>query len=268
MSKNQICLKKKGLFKKYDTVNENRSASLPHSNLQLFIYHQTMRDVILLTVYRYFCIALPNTRISFYFLSDSVLSWLSMCLTRLSQMKMKSIFKTVEKADDRMLSSARLHLKKLLSSADTLFKILLVLLLLLARCTSFYTLTRKILLYVSFSTFVSNDVTRLLYKCCSILQVNECFHYQDGRIPQVEHRFSTLRLLLIYALRCGPFLLFLEELEEKLGERMDIVKKRNMKWFRHVARRQGLSNTIMFGTVKGSRPRGKPVRQWADDIKA
>ncbi|KAG1650353.1 Lysosome membrane protein 2 [Nymphon striatum] len=28
-----------------------------------------------------------------------------------------------------------------------------------------------------------------------------------------------------------------------------------------------LSNPMMFGTVKGSRPRGRPVRQWADDIK-
>ncbi|KAG1654692.1 Motile sperm domain-containing protein 2 [Nymphon striatum] len=72
-------------------------------------------------------------------------------------------------------------------------------------------------------------------------------------------------------LLCMTTISVLEELEEKLGGRVDsllnIVKKRKMKWFRHVARSQGLSNTIMFGIVKGSRPKGRPVRQWTDDIK-
>ncbi|KAG1654691.1 Motile sperm domain-containing protein 2 [Nymphon striatum] len=63
-------------------------------------------------------------------------------------------------------------------------------------------------------------------------------------------------------LLCMTTISVLEELEEKLGGRVDsllnIVKKRKMKWFRHVARSQGLSNTIMFGIVKGSRPKGRP----------
>ena len=54
----------------------------------------------------------------------------------------------------------------------------------------------------------------------------------------------------------GPF--------EKL---LRTVKKRKLKWFGHVTRSNGLAKTIMQGTVPGKRGKGRPRRQWGDDIR-
>ena len=54
----------------------------------------------------------------------------------------------------------------------------------------------------------------------------------------------------------GPF--------EKL---LRTVKKRKLKWFGHVTRSNGLAKTILQGTVPGKRGRGRPRRQWGDNIR-
>ena len=54
----------------------------------------------------------------------------------------------------------------------------------------------------------------------------------------------------------GPF--------EKL---LRTVKKRKLKWFGHVTRSNGLEKTILQGTVPGKRGRGRPRRQWGDNIR-
>ncbi|MEW8548558.1 MAG: hypothetical protein AB2693_34080, partial [Candidatus Thiodiazotropha sp.] len=45
------------------------------------------------------------------------------------------------------------------------------------------------------------------------------------------------------------------------------VKKRKLRWFGHVSRSSGLAKTILQGTVKGKRRRGRQKKRWEDNIK-
>ena len=45
------------------------------------------------------------------------------------------------------------------------------------------------------------------------------------------------------------------------------VKKRKLRWFGHVSRSSGLANTVLQGTVKGQRRRGRQKKRWEDKIK-
>ena len=50
-------------------------------------------------------------------------------------------------------------------------------------------------------------------------------------------------------------------LDEAIGSRdqlMDIIKRRKLKWYGHVTRGNGLSKTILQGTVQGKRKQGRP----------
>ena len=44
------------------------------------------------------------------------------------------------------------------------------------------------------------------------------------------------------------------------------VKKRKLEWYGHVTRSNGLSKTILQGTVQGKRRRGRQRKKWADNI--
>ena len=46
-----------------------------------------------------------------------------------------------------------------------------------------------------------------------------------------------------------------------------IVKKRKQKWYGHVSRSNGLAKTILQGTVRGGRKRGRQKKRWEDNIK-
>ena len=45
------------------------------------------------------------------------------------------------------------------------------------------------------------------------------------------------------------------------------VKRRKLKWYRHVTRSSGLAKTILQGTVQGRRRRGRQRKRWEDSIK-
>ena len=47
---------------------------------------------------------------------------------------------------------------------------------------------------------------------------------------------------------------------------LKVVKKRKLKWYGHVTRTTGLAKTILQGTVKGSRRRGRQRKRWEDNI--
>ena len=51
------------------------------------------------------------------------------------------------------------------------------------------------------------------------------------------------------------------------NELMTLVKKRKLRWFGHVSRSSGLAKTILQGTVKGKRKRGRQKKSWEDNIK-
>ena len=46
-----------------------------------------------------------------------------------------------------------------------------------------------------------------------------------------------------------------------------IVKKRKLRWYGHISRSFGLVKTILQGTVKGARRRGRQMKRWEDNIK-
>ena len=45
------------------------------------------------------------------------------------------------------------------------------------------------------------------------------------------------------------------------------VKRRKLKWYEHVTRSSGLAKTILQGTVRGGRRRGRQRKRWGDNIK-
>ena len=45
-----------------------------------------------------------------------------------------------------------------------------------------------------------------------------------------------------------------------------LVKKRKLRWFVHVLRSSGLAKTILQGTVKVKRRRGRQKKRWEDNI--
>ena len=50
-------------------------------------------------------------------------------------------------------------------------------------------------------------------------------------------------------------------------ELLTLVKKRKLRWFGHVSRSFGLAKTILQGTVKGKRKRGRQKKRLEDNIK-
>ena len=46
-----------------------------------------------------------------------------------------------------------------------------------------------------------------------------------------------------------------------------MVKKRNLRWYCHISRSSGMAKTILQGTVKGARRRGRQKKRWEDNIK-
>ena len=45
------------------------------------------------------------------------------------------------------------------------------------------------------------------------------------------------------------------------------VKKRKLRWYGHISRSSGMAKTILQGTVKGERRRGRQKKRWEDNIK-
>ena len=48
---------------------------------------------------------------------------------------------------------------------------------------------------------------------------------------------------------------------------LTMVKKRKLRWYGHISRSSGMAKTILQGTVKGTRRRGRQKKRWEDNIK-
>ena len=48
---------------------------------------------------------------------------------------------------------------------------------------------------------------------------------------------------------------------------LTMVKKRKLRWYGHISRSPGMVKTILQGTVKGARRRGRQKKRWEDNIK-
>ena len=60
------------------------------------------------------------------------------------------------------------------------------------------------------------------------------------------------------------------KLQQAVGPHEDlltIVKRRKLQWYGHVSRSLGLAKTILQGTVKGGRRRGRQRKRWEDNIR-
>ena len=60
------------------------------------------------------------------------------------------------------------------------------------------------------------------------------------------------------------------KIKQAMGPHEDlltIVKRRKLQWYGHVSRSSGLVKTILQGTVKGGRRRGRQRKRWEDSIK-
>ena len=64
-----------------------------------------------------------------------------------------------------------------------------------------------------------------------------------------------------------------EEVKARIGnaigpyEDLTSVKRRKLKWYKHVTWSSGLAKTILQGTVQGGRRRGRHRKPWKDNIK-
>ena len=47
---------------------------------------------------------------------------------------------------------------------------------------------------------------------------------------------------------------------------LTMVKKRKLRWYGHISRSSGMAKTILQGTVKGARRRGRQKKRWEDNI--
>ena len=45
------------------------------------------------------------------------------------------------------------------------------------------------------------------------------------------------------------------------------VRRRKLKWYGYVTRSSGLAKTVLQGTVRGGRRRGRQRKRWEDNIK-
>ena len=48
---------------------------------------------------------------------------------------------------------------------------------------------------------------------------------------------------------------------------LTMVKKRKFRWYGHISRSSGMAKTILQGTVKGARRKGRQKKRWEDNIK-
>ena len=48
---------------------------------------------------------------------------------------------------------------------------------------------------------------------------------------------------------------------------LTMVKKRKFRWYGHISRSSGMAKTLLQGTVKGVRRRGRQKKRWEDNIK-
>ena len=51
------------------------------------------------------------------------------------------------------------------------------------------------------------------------------------------------------------------------GELLTLVKKQKLRWFGYISRYSGLAKTILQGTLKGKRGRGRQKKRWEDNIR-
>ena len=123
----------------------------------------------------------------------------------------------------------------------------------------------KISFPTKYRLFGSLVVSILLYGCESWTLMADT----EKKVQAFENK--SLRKLLRISWREHKTNEYVRKrVEELVGPQETLlatVKRRKLKWFGHVTRHDGLSKTIMQGTVAGGRRRGRQRKSWSDNIK-
>ena len=108
-------------------------------------------------------------------------------------------------------------------------------------------------------------LSTFLYACESWTLTAET----EGRIQAVEMRSYRRRLNISYKDHVTN-----EEVRNRIqnaigvhGDLLTIVKKRKLRWYGHISKSSGMAKTVLQGTVKGARRRGRQKRRWEDNVK-
>ena len=95
-------------------------------------------------------------------------------------------------------------------------------------------------------------------KCYSNLLISYIQNYLGQMDRQCKMQYTTLR---------SPGKALVSGNSISILNLLTLVKKRKLRWFGHVSRSSGLARTILQGTVKGKRKRGRQKKRWEDNIK-
>ena len=94
-------------------------------------------------------------------------------------------------------------------------------------------------------------------------------NYLEKRINSFENKCYRKLLNISYKDRVSN-----TELKNRISEVVKVedslintIKKRKLRWYGHVTRSNGLSKTILQGSLPGQRKRGRPKKTWTDNIK-
>ena len=108
-------------------------------------------------------------------------------------------------------------------------------------------------------------LSTLLYACESWTLTAEI----ERRIPALEMRCYRRLLNISYKDHVTN-----EEVRNRIqnaigvhDDLLTMVKKRKLRWYGHISRSSGMAKTILQGTVKGARRRGRQKNRWEDNIK-
>ena len=107
-------------------------------------------------------------------------------------------------------------------------------------------------------------ISMFLYACESLTLTAEL----EKRTQAFEMRCS--RRLLNISYKDHVTNEFRRKIQAAIGEYnelLTLVKKRKLSWFGHVSRSSGLAKTVLQGTVKGKRKRGRQKKRWEDNSK-
>ena len=79
---------------------------------------------------------------------------------------------------------------------------------------------------------------------------------------------ADLKRLDAFEMRCYRRIVRISWKDKVIHSVTDMAKQRKLEFFGHICRMPNdrLVKTVMLGMIEGSRPRGRPVRRWIDDI--
>ena len=117
---------------------------------------------------------------------------------------------------------------------------------------------------LKYRLYISLVISTLLYGCESWTLLEE----SKKKIRSFESK-AHRRLLNISYKQRKTNIFVSNEINKKVGPYvplLDIIMRRKMTKFGHITHHDSLANTILHGYVEGERKRGRPKRNWMNDI--